>query len=78
MLENDARLGFAYGEVRFFGDWDGLLPAPQYDPYQLLYRHLIGSTCLMRREHRQADAGLGKRGERRPVDRHLGKPHPLG
>ncbi len=48
-LESDPQLGFAYGLMRFFGAWDGVLRLPPYDPYLLLYRHNIGSTALMRR-----------------------------
>ncbi len=47
-LDGDPRLGFAYGLMRFFGDWEGLLPFPRYDPYRLLYRHTIGLSALMR------------------------------
>jgi glycosyltransferase involved in cell wall biosynthesis len=43
-------LGFSYGITRFFGEWQGEMTMPPYDPYRLLYRHTIGSTCLMRRE----------------------------
>jgi glycosyltransferase involved in cell wall biosynthesis len=49
-LEADRSLGFSYGQMRFFGDWEGLLRMPPYDPYRLLFRHNIGSTALMRRE----------------------------
>jgi glycosyltransferase involved in cell wall biosynthesis len=49
-LEADERLGFAYGRTRFFGDLDTEMTMPPYDPYKLLYRHMIGSTALMRRE----------------------------
>jgi glycosyltransferase involved in cell wall biosynthesis len=49
-LDADAELGFAYGITRFFGQWEGEMSMPPYDPYRLLYRHTIGSTCLMRRE----------------------------
>ena len=49
-LEADPKLGFTYGMTRFFGDWEGEVPMPPYDPFALLYRHTIGSTCLMRRE----------------------------
>ena len=49
-LDADQSLGFAYGYMRFFGDWEGVVPFPPYDPYGLLYRHTIGSTALMRRE----------------------------
>jgi glycosyltransferase involved in cell wall biosynthesis len=48
-LERNPELGFAYGRMRFFGDWEGVLAFPPYDPYKLLYRHTIGLTCLMRR-----------------------------
>jgi len=47
-LDEDPRLGFAYGTVRFFGAWEGLLRMPPYDPFKLLYRHTIGLTALMR------------------------------
>jgi glycosyltransferase involved in cell wall biosynthesis len=49
-LDSDPRLGFTYGITRFFGEWEGELTMPPYDPYKLLYRHTIGTTCLMRRE----------------------------
>ena len=49
-LDADARLGFAYGTMRFFGAWEGELRFPDYDPYRLLYRHTIGLSALMRRE----------------------------
>jgi glycosyltransferase involved in cell wall biosynthesis len=49
-LENDRELGFAYGRMKFFGDWDGELHFPAYDPYALLYRHTIGLSALIRRE----------------------------
>lgn len=56
-LEGDRSLGFTYGQMRFFGDWEGVLRMPPYDPYRLLYRHNIGSTALMRRELVQDVAG---------------------
>lgn len=49
-LERTPRLGFAYGTMRFFGDWEGELRFPPYDPYRLLYRHTIGLSALVRRE----------------------------
>jgi glycosyltransferase involved in cell wall biosynthesis len=49
-LDRDPQLGFAYGIAQFFGNWEGSLRFPPYDPYKLLYRHIIGSTALMRRE----------------------------
>lgn len=48
-LEAEPELGFAYGRMRFFGDWDGELRFPPYDPYALLYRHTIGLSALARR-----------------------------
>ena len=49
-LDADAKLGFAYGWMRFFGAWDGVLRFPPYDPYRLLHRHTIGLSALARRE----------------------------
>jgi glycosyltransferase involved in cell wall biosynthesis len=49
-LEADPKLGFAYGRMRFFGDWEGELRFPPYDAYELLYRHTIGLSALARRE----------------------------
>jgi len=49
-LDGDPNLGFSYGLTRFFGRWEGILMLPAYDPYKLLYRSLVGSTALMRRE----------------------------
>jgi glycosyltransferase involved in cell wall biosynthesis len=49
-LDRDPELGFAYGVAQFFGAWEGEMRFPAYDPYKLLYRHIIGSTALMRRE----------------------------
>jgi glycosyltransferase involved in cell wall biosynthesis len=48
-LDAEPKLGFAYGRMRFFGDWEGELRFPPYDPYVLLYRHTIGLTALTRR-----------------------------
>ena len=49
-LDRDPKLGFAYGVAQFFGAWEGEMRFPPYDPYKLLYRHIIGLTALMRRE----------------------------
>ena len=57
-LAGSPELGFAYGITRFFGDWGGILTMPEYDPYRLLYRHMIGSTALMRREVFEATGGF--------------------
>jgi glycosyltransferase involved in cell wall biosynthesis len=49
-LAADPKLGFAYGRMKFFGDWEGELRFPPYDPYALLYRHTIGLSALARRD----------------------------
>lgn len=49
-LDAEPALGFSYGIMRFFGDWEGDIKMPPYDPYRLLYRHNIGATALIRRE----------------------------
>ena len=49
VLERDPAAGFAYGIMRFFGDWTGDIVMPGWDPYRLLYRHTIGPTALTRR-----------------------------
>ncbi len=48
-LEADPRLGFSHGLMCFFGEWEGVLTMPEYDPYGLLFRHTIGTSALMRR-----------------------------
>jgi glycosyltransferase involved in cell wall biosynthesis len=42
--------GYSYGAIRFFGDWDGVMRMPPFDPYRLLFRHIVGPSALMRRE----------------------------
>jgi len=49
-LEANPELGYAYGRMKFFGDWEGELRLPPYDQYALLYRHTIGLSALARRE----------------------------
>jgi GT2 family glycosyltransferase len=49
-LERDPALGFAYGRMQFFGDWEGVLRFPPYDPLALLYRSTVGLSALARRE----------------------------
>jgi len=48
-LERDLNAGYAYGIMKFFGDWSGDIVMPGWDPYRLLYRHTIGPTALTRR-----------------------------
>ena len=57
-LDADPELGFTYGRMRFFGDWEGELRFPPYDPYVLLYRHTIGLSALARREVFQRTGGF--------------------
>jgi len=57
-LDRDPTVGFAYGFTRFFGDWEGSLRFPPYDPYRLLYRHIIGVSALMRREVVESTGGF--------------------
>ncbi|MGH2896677.1 MAG: glycosyltransferase family 2 protein [Solirubrobacteraceae bacterium] len=49
-LDSDPQLGFTYGIAQFFGAGEGTLVFPPFDPYKLLYRHIVGSTGLMRRQ----------------------------
>jgi len=49
-LEQEPSLGFSYGHSRFFGNWEGVLRFPPYDPYRLLYRHIVGLSALTRRQ----------------------------
>jgi glycosyltransferase involved in cell wall biosynthesis len=57
-LDADPTLGFTYGITHFFGEWEGEMTMPPYDPFKLLYRHMIGSTCLFRREIFDATGGF--------------------
>jgi glycosyltransferase involved in cell wall biosynthesis len=57
-LDRDPTVGFTYGFARFFGDWEGILRFPPYDPYRLLYRHTIGLSALMRREVVESTGGF--------------------
>ena len=49
-LRAEPEAGFSYGTMRFFGDWEGEVAFPPFNPYKLLYRHTIGSSALMKRE----------------------------
>jgi glycosyltransferase involved in cell wall biosynthesis len=49
-LLQEPQIGYSYGAIRFFGDWEGVMRMPPYDPYRLLFRHIVGPTALMRRE----------------------------
>jgi glycosyltransferase involved in cell wall biosynthesis len=50
-LEGNARVGYCYGVMRWFGDWSGEIRFPDFDPYRLLYRSIAGASLgLIRRE----------------------------
>jgi glycosyltransferase involved in cell wall biosynthesis len=49
-IKDDPALGFAYGRTRLFGDRQGELALPAYEPYRLLHRSLVSATSLIRRE----------------------------
>lgn len=43
-------IGYAYGHIEFFGTRAGVLTMPPFDPWRLMFRHIVGPTALMRRE----------------------------
>ena len=49
-LEANPAAGYAYGYIEFFGDQEGVMRLPPFDPWRLLFRHVVGPTALMRRE----------------------------
>ncbi len=49
-LDSHPEASYAYGQIQFFGDWSGELQMPPFDPWRLMFRHIIGPTALMRRE----------------------------
>jgi len=48
-LESDPTAGYAYGTMRHFGDWSGEVNFPDFDPFRLLYRGIVGWIGLLRR-----------------------------
>ncbi len=50
VLDAEPEIGFAYGLMEQFGEMNGVLRFPPYDPYALLYRHTIGLSALARTE----------------------------
>jgi glycosyltransferase involved in cell wall biosynthesis len=56
-LEDDPRAGYAYGHIEFFGGASGVMRFPPFDPWRLMFRHIVGPTALMRREVVQATGG---------------------
>jgi glycosyltransferase involved in cell wall biosynthesis len=59
-LAHDPEAGFSYGVMRMFGSQEGQVRFPDYDPYRLLYRPIIGGpgTMLIRREVFDAVGGF--------------------
>jgi glycosyltransferase involved in cell wall biosynthesis len=49
-LDANPRAGYAYGQIELFGDQKGLMGFPPFDPWRLLFRHIVGPTALIRRE----------------------------
>ena len=47
-LESDSAAGYAYGHIEFFGNQSGVMRMPPFDPWRLLFRHIVGPTALMR------------------------------
>jgi glycosyltransferase involved in cell wall biosynthesis len=56
-LQADSGAGYAYGHIEFFGEREGLMRMPPFDPWRLLFRHIVGPTALMRRELVEATGG---------------------
>ena len=56
-LEQTPEAGYAYGHIEFFGDQEGIMRMPPFDPWRLLFRHVIGPTALMRRRMVKAIGG---------------------
>jgi glycosyltransferase involved in cell wall biosynthesis len=56
-LEASPEAGYAYGHIKFFGGQSGLMKMPPFDPWRLLFRHIVGPTALMRRELVEATGG---------------------
>jgi glycosyltransferase involved in cell wall biosynthesis len=53
----DPTAGYAYGFIEFFGNWSGVMRMPPFDPWRLMFRHIVGPTALMRRELFEATGG---------------------
>jgi glycosyltransferase involved in cell wall biosynthesis len=56
-LESDPGAGYAYGHIQFFGTRSGLMRMPPFDPWRLMFRHIVGPTALIRREVIEATEG---------------------
>jgi glycosyltransferase involved in cell wall biosynthesis len=56
-LEADRAAGYAYGHMEFFGTRSGVMRMPPFDPWRLMFRHIVGPTALMRTEMVRAIGG---------------------
>ena len=56
-LEANPRIGYAYGYMRFFGTRSGVMKMPAFDPWSLMFRHIVGPTALMRTDMVRATRG---------------------
>lgn len=56
-LEAQPGAGYAYGHIEFFGQRSGLMRMPPFDPWRLLFRHIVGPTALIRRQVLDATGG---------------------
>ena len=49
-LATEPRAAYAYGRMRYFGAWSGVVEFPPFDPFRMLYRSIVGWLGLIRRE----------------------------
>jgi glycosyltransferase involved in cell wall biosynthesis len=49
-LARDESAAYAYGQMRYFGAWSGVVDFPPFDPYRMLYRSIVGWLGLVRRD----------------------------
>ena len=57
-LAGEPGAAYAYGRMRYFGAWSGVVEFPPFDPYRLLYRSIVGWLGLIRREAFEQVAGF--------------------
>lgn len=56
-LDDTPEAHYAFGHIKFVGDWGGEMRMPPFDPWRILFRHVVGQTALMRREVVQVTGG---------------------
>ncbi len=57
VLEERPEIGYAYGYLSFFGERTGLMKMPPFDPWRLMFRHIVGPTALLRTDVVRATNG---------------------